>query len=93
MRRSIAELGKATLKEGKKMSGMGSDPLHPTEIPHGTGMKKGSQEMKEKMARLRAMRKKKTKGGMLDADPPRSRSYTTNPELTGGEMPPRSRMP
>ncbi|NBR23935.1 MAG: hypothetical protein EBU08_09240, partial [Micrococcales bacterium] len=94
IRKSVAELGKATLKEGKKMSGMG-DPLHPTEIPHGTGMKmkKGSQEMKEKMAKLRAMRKKKMSGGMLDAEPPRSRSYTTNPSITGGELPPRSRMP
>jgi len=93
IRRSLADLGKASLKEGRKMTGMGADPLHPTVIPHGTGMKKGSQEMKEKMARLRAMRKKKMSGGMMDAEPPRSRSYTTNPELTGGELPPRSRMP
>jgi hypothetical protein len=93
IRKSVADLGKTTLKEGKKMSGMGSDPLHPTIIPHGTGMKKGSQEMKEKMAKLRAMRKKKMSGGELDAEPPRSRSYTTDPSLTGGDLPPRSRMP
>jgi hypothetical protein len=95
IRRSLTDLGKASLKEGRKMSGMGGDPLHPTEIPHGTGMKmkKGSPEMKEHMARLRAMKGKKMKGGMMDAEPPRSRSYTTNPELTGGELPPRSRTP
>ena len=92
IRRSLSELGKASLKEGRKMSGMGHSPLNPTDIPHGTGMK-GSPEMKEKMARLRAMRKKKMNGGMLDAEPPRSRSYTTNPELSGGELPPRSRTP
>ena len=95
IRKSVAELGKASVKEARKMSGMGSDPLHPTVIPHGTGMKmkKGSPEMKEHMARLRAMRKKKMSGGMMDAEPPRSRSYTTAPSLTGGDLPPRSRMP
>jgi hypothetical protein len=96
IRRSVADLGKASYKEARKMSGMG-DPLHPTEIPHGTGMKmkfkKGSQEAKDHMARLRAMRKKKMSGGMMDAEPPRSRSYTTAPSLTGGDLPPRSRMP
>ncbi len=96
IRRSVADLGKASVKEARKMSGMGNhSPLNPTDIPHGTGMKmkKGSQEMKDHMAKLRAMRKKKMSGGMIDAEPPRSRSYTTAPSLTGGEMPPRSRMP
>lgn len=64
-------------------------PLHPA----GRGMMKGSPEMKEHMAKLRAMRKKKMKGGMLEAEPPRSRSSVTAPELTGGELPPRSRLP
>ena len=64
-------------------------PLHPA----GRGMMKGSPEMKEHMAKLRAMRKKKMKGGMLEAEPPRSRSSVTAPELTGGDLPPRSRLP
>jgi len=66
-------------------------PLHP--VGRGMKMMKGSLEMKEHMAKLRSMRKKKMKGGMLEAEPPRSRSSVTAPELTGGELPPRSRLP
>jgi len=80
VRQSVGKVAKAV-----------THPLHPA----GRGMKmmKGSPEMKEHMAKLRAMRKKKMKGGMLEAEPPRSRSSVTAPELTGGELPPRSRMP
>jgi hypothetical protein len=44
----------------------------------GKGLTKGSPEMKAKMAKLRAMRKKKMTGGDLE---PRSRSYITDPSL------------
>ena len=72
--------------QGLSAEGMKPHPLHKTIIPSGSGL-----DMKEKMRLLRARRK--MKGGMLDAEPPRSRSYMTAPSLTGGDLPPRSRMP
>jgi len=62
----LEELGKAGLEYGKKKAG------------YGKGLTKGSPEMKAKMAKLRAMRKKKMTGGDLE---PRSRSYITDPSL------------
>ena len=44
----------------------------------GGKLAKGSPEMKERMAKMRAMKGKKMKGGDL---PPRSRSYVTDPSL------------
>jgi paraquat-inducible protein B len=64
LKEPLKDLGEASLKYGKKKMGY--------------GLKKGSAEMKERMAKLRAMRKKKMTGGDL---PPRSRSYITSPEL------------
>jgi paraquat-inducible protein B len=61
----LKDLGEATLEYGKKKAG------------YGKGLK-GSPEMAAKMAKLRAMRKKKMTGGDL---PPRSRSYITDPSL------------
>lgn len=58
-------LAKAGLGEVKRRAG------------YGKGLK-GSPEMAAKMAKLRAMRKKKITGGDM---PPRSRSYITSPEL------------
>jgi hypothetical protein len=58
-------LAKAGLGEIKQRAG------------YGKGLK-GSPEMAAKMAKLRAMRKKKITGGDM---PPRSRSYITSPEL------------
>ena len=46
----------------------------------GGKLTKGSPEMKERMAKMRAMKGKKMKGGDLDL-PPRSRSYVTSPSL------------
>ena len=58
-------LAKAGMGEAKRRAG------------YGKGLK-GSPEMAAKMAKLRAMRKKKITGGAM---PPRSRSYITSPEL------------
>jgi hypothetical protein len=60
----LEDLGKATLAYGKRKAG------------YGKGLK-GSDEMKKKMARLRAMRK--SKGGAIPAPP--SRSPITDPSL------------
>ena len=61
----LENLAKAGLGEIKRRAG------------YGKGLK-GSPEMAAKMAKLRAMRKKKITGGDM---PPRSRSYITSPEL------------
>ena len=60
----LKDLGKATLEYGKKKAG------------YGKGLK-GSKEMKDKMARLRAM--KRSRGGAIPAPP--SRSPITDPSL------------
>jgi hypothetical protein len=60
----LEDLGKATLAYGKRKAG------------YGKGLK-GSQEMKDKMARLRAM--KRSRGGAIPAPP--SRSPITDPSL------------
>jgi hypothetical protein len=64
----LEDLGKATFAYGKRKAGYGL----------GCGIKKGSQEMKDKMARLRAMRGK-SRGGAIPAPP--SRSPITDPSL------------
>ena len=50
------------LKTFKTLTGATPDPVPVETMFQGTGSKKGSAEMKEKMAKLRAMRKKKMSG-------------------------------
>jgi len=59
--------------------------LHGGEMGDGLKKKfaKGSQEAKDHMAKLRAMRKKKMVGGAM---PPPSRSPITDPEISGGSF-------
>jgi len=56
------------LKTFKTLTGATPDPVPVETMFQGTGSKKGSAEMKEKMAKLRAMRKKKTSGEGLVAE-------------------------
>jgi hypothetical protein len=56
------------LKTFKTLTGATPDPVPVETMFQGTGSKKGSVEMKEKMAKLRAMRKKKTSGEGLVAE-------------------------
>lgn len=73
------------------LKGPEKDPLafmYGGEVGDGVGcgvrpkLVKGSPEAKAFMAAMRAKRgKKKMKGGSMSAEPPRSRSYTTDPSL------------
>ena len=69
-------------KKGKGLKATGGE-IGDGLYAQGRGFKKGSAEAKAHMAKLRAMRGKKMKGGAL---PPPSRSPITDPEINGSGL-------
>lgn len=79
LRKKVADKYNKVVPDSLKepLEGLAKAGLGEVKRRYGKGLK-GSPEMAAKMAKLRAMRKKKITGGDM---PPRSRSYITSPEL------------